>query len=78
MEKVNSGVVFASTIMTFLFSILARVVESTVDDFAVFTNLMILFSQKKLTHYVWSKEIVSRGGPLSSKMFIKKLEFEKN
>ena len=51
MEKVNSGVVFASTIMTFLFSILARVVESTVDDFAVFTNLMILFSQKKLTHY---------------------------
>ena len=52
MEKVNSGVVFASTIMTFLFSILARVVESTVDDFAVFTNLMILFSQKKLTHYV--------------------------
>ena len=39
MEKVNSGVVFATTIMTFLFSILARVVESTVYDFAEFTNL---------------------------------------
>ena len=63
MEKVNSGVVFATTIMTFLFSILARVVESTVYDFAEFTNLMIFIFTKNLTHTVWSKDIVHRGDP---------------
>ena len=49
MEKVNSGVVFATTIMTFLFSILARVVESTVYDSAEFTNLMISIFTKNWT-----------------------------
>ena len=58
MEKVNSGVVFATTIMTFLFSILARVVESTVYDFAEFTNLMIFILTKNWTHTVRSKDIV--------------------
>ena len=59
MEKVNSGVVFATTIMTFLFSILARVVESTVDDFAEFTNLMIfIFTKHNGFHIPYDPKIL--------------------
>ena len=80
MEKVNSGVVFATTIMTFLFSILARVVESTVYDFAEFTNLMISILTKNWTHTVRSKDIVhhllKRGPALETKILTKKLEYE--
>ena len=51
MEKVNSGVVFATTIMTFLFSILARVVESTVDDFCRIYKLNDIYFHKKFNTY---------------------------